>query len=155
MVGPFGIWVRSPRIGQAVQNVGAVARFQTALSEDVKEVAICTGGAHFMAKFEFAAHRSLALTAGVAEEILDAIHEDLRPTFQDDRQRIAYEFAHQLLAGKRILPETYSLATTLFDESALIELVSIIGYYCVVSVTLNAFEIGVTPTMVDPWPNLP
>lgn len=155
MIGPFGIWVRSPKIGEVVQNVGAVARYETDLPEDVKEVAICTVGAHFRAKFEFAAHRSLALTAGVSEDILDTIQAEETPLFSDDRQRLAHALAHQLLTARRILPETYAEAYTLLGESPLIELVSIIGYYCLVSVTLNAFEVELLPTMEDPWPDLP
>jgi len=155
LVGPFGIWVRSPKIGMAIQNVGAVARFATALSEDVKEVAICTVGAHFRAKFEFAAHRALALQAGVSEHIVDAIGRQAQPEFSNDRQRTAWAVAHQLLDDKRIDDDTFSTAMTQFGESALIELVSIIGYYCLVSVTLNTFEVPVTGTMTDPWPDLP
>ncbi len=36
----------------------------------------------------------------------------------------------------------------------LIELVTIIGYYCLVSLTLNAFEISLPNTMTDPFPDL-
>lgn len=155
MIGPFGVWVRSPKIGDAIQNVGAVARFEGSLTEDVKEVAICTVGAHFRAKFEFAAHRNLALRAGVDEEIVDAIHNEQTPKFSDDKQRIAYQVAHQLLNAKRVYPDTYAEAEKLFGENTLIELVSIIGYYCMVSVTLNMFEIPLTDGMADPWPDLP
>ena len=155
LVGPFGIWIRSPAVGMAIQNLGAVARFETSLPEDVKEVAICTVGAHFRAKFEFAAHRALALQAGVSEEILDAIQHERGPDFEDVRQQTAYRLAHQLLTDRRVNDETYDKAMSLFGESALIELVSIIGYYSLVSVTLNTFEVGVTGTMVDAWPDLP
>lgn len=155
MVGPFGVWVRSPKIGTVVQNVGAVARFETDLSEDVKEVAICTVGAHFKAKFEFAAHKALALRAGVDEAILDAIHAGQVPAFADEKQRVAHAFARKLLDEKRIDGETYAAGKALFSESQLIELVSIIGYYCLVSVTLNAFEVPLSEGMGDPWPELP
>ncbi len=155
MIGPFGVWVRAPRIGDAVQQVGAVARFETSLPEAVKEVAICTVGVHFRAKFEFSAHRRLAMRAGVDEAILDAIYEGETPSFTDEGQQVAYEMAHQLLNDKRIGDETYVRASRLFDETALIELVSIMGYYCCVSLTLNAFEVPVPSPMPDPWPELP
>ena len=155
LVGPFGIWVRSPEIGMAIQNLGSVARFTQALPEDVKEVAICTVGAHFKAKFEFAAHRAFAIKAGVDETVLDAIQQEEKPQITDPGQLIAYRVAHQLLTAKRIDDQVYDQAINRFGESALIELVSIIGYYCLVSVTLNVFEVDVTGQMADPWPNLP
>ena len=61
LAGPFGVWVRSASVGNAVQNFGGVVRFATNdIPEDAKEVAICTVGVHFRAKFEFAAHRARA-----------------------------------------------------------------------------------------------
>lgn len=155
LVGPFGIWVRAPKVGMAIQNLGAVARYTEALPEAVKEIAICTVGAHFKAKFEFAAHRALALRAGVDQALVDAIGRDEKPAITDAGQRLAYRIAHQLLTAKRIDDQVYQQAFAHFGESALIELVSIIGYYCLVSVTLNVFEVDVTDTMTDPWPHLP
>lgn len=155
LVGPFGIWVRSPKVGMAIQNLGAVARYTDALPETVKEIAICTVGAHFKAKFEFAAHRALALKAGVEETVLDAIERDEKPALENEGQQLAYRIAHQLLTSKRIDDQVYRQAMEHFGESALIELVSIIGYYCLVSVTLNVFEVDVTAAMADPWPYLP
>ncbi|GIS70295.1 MAG: hypothetical protein CM1200mP9_11160 [Gammaproteobacteria bacterium] len=38
LVGPFGVWVRAPRVGMAIQALGGAARFDTAIAEDVKEV---------------------------------------------------------------------------------------------------------------------
>ena len=154
MVGPFGVWVRSPAVGMAIQNLGAVARFTPDLPEAVKEVAICTVGAYFRAKFEFAAHRVLGLQAGVEPVVLDAIRQDIAPEIEDTGQHLAYQVARQLLADKRIDDYTFDAAMAHFGESALIELVSIIGYYCLVSLTLNAFEVDLADNMEDPWPEL-
>ena len=40
-----------------------------------------------------------------------------------------------------------------FGEQGLIELVGIVGYYCLVSLTLNAFEVPLTGSMQDPFPD--
>ena len=64
LAGPFGVWVRAPAVGNAIQQLGAAARFATSLDEATKEIAICTVGAHFKAKFELAAHKNLAQRAG-------------------------------------------------------------------------------------------
>jgi 4-carboxymuconolactone decarboxylase len=39
-----------------------------------------------------------------------------------------------------------------FGESGLVELVTVIGYYCLICLTLNAFDIQVTERMTDPFP---
>lgn len=70
MVGPFGAWVRSPDVGGSVQALGSAIRFGSSLPENIKEVAICTVGAHYRSKFEFSAHRRLAIQTGVDESTL-------------------------------------------------------------------------------------
>ncbi len=153
LVGPFGIWARSPTAGNAVQTLGAALRFGTELPEHIKEVAICTVGVHFKAKFEFAAHRQLALKAGVTEPVLDGIAGG-NPEFGDSGERIAYAVTRQLLEDKRVTDETFAEAQNILGENGVIELVSIAGYYCLVSMTLNLFQVAVPETMADPWPNL-
>lgn len=156
LAGPFGIWVRSPSIGNAVQNFGGMARFATNdVPEDAKEVAICTVGVHFEAKFEFAAHRGLALQAGVSEPVLDALHAGQPVSFDNEGQRLAWACASQLLVDKRVDDATYAAALEVFGENGMIELVSVIGYYSLVSMTLNMFQIPVTGTMQDPFPDRP
>ena len=65
LIGPFGVWAHAPVVGQAAQAFGAAVRFKTQLPERIKEIAICTVGAHYKAKFEFAAHGPMAIAAGV------------------------------------------------------------------------------------------
>lgn len=155
LVGPFGIWVRHPGVGRAIQAVGAAVRFETSLPETVKEIAICTVGAHFKAKFEFAAHRRLAMEAGVGSAALDSILNSESVSTGDDAQDLCYRLTSQLLNEWRVETETYDRARELWGEKRLIELVSIIGYYCLVCMTLNLFEIPIPPGMEDPFPDLP
>ena len=56
-------------------------RFQTTLPERIKEIAICTVGAHYKAKFEFAAHGPMAITAGVPAAAVEAIRLGADPNF--------------------------------------------------------------------------
>ncbi len=153
LVGPFDVWVRAPRIGQAVQSLGAAARFATTLSENVKEVAICTVGAHYRARFEFAAHSRMAVAAGVTPAVVEAIRAGAEPSFERDDEALAYRLARALVTTHRIDDDSYRQAERTFGEQALIELVTIIGYYCLVSLTLNAFEVPLTDAMTDPFPD--
>lgn len=153
LIGPFGVWVRSPIVGNAAQAFGAVVRFESQLPENVKEAAICTVGAHFHAKFEFAAHGPMAIAAGVSETAVEAIRRGEPPTLEDDGENLAYEIATALLTDHRMSDSLYSRARETFSENELIELVTIIGYYCLVSLTLNAFEIALPDTMKDPFPD--
>jgi 4-carboxymuconolactone decarboxylase len=153
LVGPFGVWLRSPTVGNAAQAFGAAVRFQTQLPEPVKEIAICTVGAHYRAKFEFAAHARLAREAGVSEAAIEAIRTGETPALGDSREALAHDVTRALLREHRLTDDLYRRARTGFSESELVELVTIIGYYCQISLTLNAFEVPVPDTMTDPFPD--
>ena len=73
LAGPYGVWVRAPSVGIEAQALGAAVRFASALPENIKEAAICTVGAFYRAKFEFAAHRILGLEAGLDPADLEAL----------------------------------------------------------------------------------
>jgi 4-carboxymuconolactone decarboxylase len=152
LVGPFSVWVRAPKIGLPTQALGAAARYESDLPESVKEVAICTVGAFYRAKFEFAAHARLAAQAGVAKAAIEKLRLGQEPQL-DGGEALAHAVARELVTGHRIDDATYVAACDTFGETGLIELVGIIGYYCMVSLTLNAFEVPLTDGMEDPFPD--
>jgi 4-carboxymuconolactone decarboxylase len=152
-VGPFGVWLHSPAIGHAVQSFGAAVRFETSLPERIKEIAICTVGAHYRAKFEFAAHGPMAIRAGVPAAAIEAIRVGNDPALSDAADVASYRIARELLTQHRLHEAAYAGAVQSFGESGLVELVTVIGYYCLVCLTLNAFEVDVTQRMTDPFPD--
>ena len=153
LIGPYGVWVRAPKVGLPAQALGAAARFATELAENLKEVAICTVGAFHKAKFEFAAHKNLALAAGVDGTSLERLRTAEEPGFQGD-EALVHRVARELLNDHRISEVTYLDAAETLGETQLIELVTIIGYYCLISLTLNAFEVPLLDNMEDPFPEL-
>jgi 4-carboxymuconolactone decarboxylase len=151
--GPFGVFVRQPGIGGPAQALGAAIRFQSGLPENIKEVAICTVGAFHRARFEFAAHQQLALQAGVDEACLEQLRTGEAADFVGD-EAVAHRIASQLLNEHRIEATTYADGQERFGEHGMIEIVMTVGYYCLISHTLNAFEIPLSETMVDPFPEV-
>ncbi|MEQ8861474.1 MAG: hypothetical protein RIC56_22750 [Pseudomonadales bacterium] len=152
LIGPYGVWARAPHIGEPAQLLGAALRFGTSLPENIKEVAICTVGAFHRAKFEFAAHRTLGIRAGVSEAAIDRLRAGEAPQFDGD-EAIAHALTDELLRRHRPTPATYDRAIAAFDERGVVELVTLIGYYCLISHTLNAFEVDLVDGMEDPFPD--
>ena len=152
MIGPFGCWVRAPKVGHAVQALGEAIRFDGSLPENIKEVAICTVGAYYRSKFEFSAHRRLAILAGVNETALDQMVTGENPDLAGD-ELLAFTIASQLVNQHGLLDETYSLGVEAFGETRMIELTATIGYYCLISLALNTFRIPLAQGMRDPFPD--
>jgi 4-carboxymuconolactone decarboxylase len=64
------------------------------------------------------------------------------PRFKDGRQRAVHAVSHALLATGRVPHDLYAEATAALGERAMVELVAILGYYSLVALTLNVFELG-------------
>ncbi len=151
LVGPFGVWMHAPELGKAMSALGGTVRFGTSLAANVTEVAICTTSAFHRAKFEFAAHRGLALRAGVEEAALDRLAAGEEPGFSGD-EAAAYGVAIELLRGHAISEATYADADKRFGSQGMVELMTTIGYYCLISLMLNGLEVGLVDGMTDPFP---
>ena len=151
LIGPFNALFLSPELGDAIQKLGAAIRYQTSLPADLLEVAICTMGGHWRANFEFWAHARLAVNAGVSEGAIDAIRDGEQPFFGDERQQAVYQFGRELIEGQRVSDETYESLTGMIGESGVFEVASVMGYYALVSIGLNTFNVGMPPGVDAPF----
>lgn len=143
LIGPFNAFVHAPKIGRRLSSLGAHLRFRTSIERRLSEVAICTVGAHWQSEFEFWAHAPMAIEHGVSEGAIDALREGRTPEFERDDERVVYEVVNQLLTNHRVDEDTYAAGRELLGETGLVELASTVGYYCLISMVLNLFEVAV------------
>jgi 4-carboxymuconolactone decarboxylase len=141
LVGPFNAWLLSPALGDRIQRLGEAIRFTSSLPQNVLEIAILVEAREWRAEFEWWAHVRLARRAGVASEVIAAIQEQREPAFTDRGEEIAWRFSRELLESRRVSGPTYEAARERFGETGVMELVTLLGYYTLVSMTLNAFEV--------------
>jgi 4-carboxymuconolactone decarboxylase len=151
--GPFGVWQHAPELGQAALGLGGAVRFGSSLAADVREVAICAAGAFHHSKFEFAAHKAIGVRAGLDPAALDRMAAGDDPGWDGDLA-LAHRFATTLLTEHRLGDALYAEAVAAFGETGTVELVTTIGYYCLISLTLNAFDVKLADGMQDPFPDL-
>ena len=151
LIGPFRAMVSAPEIGEPIQALGAAVRFNVSLKKNIQEVVICTVGAYFRSKFEFSAHQHMAIRAGVNADCLDQLRRGEVPKFYGE-EKLAYELTTALLTRHRLTDNEYAAGRECFSETGMIELVATIGYYSMISLTLNTFEIPLEPGMTDPFP---
>jgi 4-carboxymuconolactone decarboxylase len=152
LVGPFNAFVHAPGIGRRLSSLGAALRFGTSIERRLTEVAIITVGSHWKAEFEWWAHARMATEHGVARPVVDAIGTGEDPPFARDDERIVYTVARELTADGQLSQESYDRAHDLLGDAGMVELVSLCGYYTLISYLLNAFAVPI-PDGVEPmWP---
>lgn len=140
--GPFGVWMHSPRLGEAAQRLGKQLRYDSALPPRLSELAILICARRWRADFEWQVHAPIALRAGVAGETIDAIRTGKAPAFAAADEAAVRAFATALLETSRVPDSAYSAALAALGEQALVDLTGLVGYYTLVAFTLNAFEAG-------------
>lgn len=139
--GPFNAWLRSPELTERLQRVGDYLRFNSALPDRIKEIAILVAGQAWDAEFELYAHRKLALKAGLAPGVVDALVEGARPTGLAADEAAVYDFVTELRRTHKVGDATYRAAHQILGDLGVIDLIALSGYYDLVSMTLNVAQV--------------
>jgi 4-carboxymuconolactone decarboxylase len=150
--GPLRVWLTSAELADRAQALGAFCRFGTVLPPRLSELAIITAGAYWKAGFEWAVHAPIAIKAGVSTEAAEAIRTGRQPRFEQADQAAVHAFAHELLHDRQVSDETYRRAEKELGTRGVVELVGILGYYGLISMTIVAFEVPLPAGAPEPFP---
>ncbi len=143
LVGPWNPWLHEPSFGKSSWELVKALAANPSLPRPVREVAILVTGAHFHSAYEIYAHVLVGELRGLSDEKLATIVAGQRPGDLTRQEAIAYDFASALVGGG-VLPEiTYKAAVDAFGAHGAAELSYLVGVYCLVSVTLNTFDVPV------------
>ena len=138
--GPFNAWLRSPVLGDAAQRLGESVRFESTLPPVLRELAILTVAAKWKAQYEWWAHERIARREGMDVRWIESLKAGIRPNFANPAEAAVYDFARELIDNQRVSSGLYAEAIRLLGEAGVVELVILLGYYTLVSMTLNVFE---------------
>ena len=139
--GPYPAMIHSPKLTDLAQQMGKFIRGETTLPQRLTELAICIIGRLWTAQIEWYAHSQLARQAGLDDSILEAIAMRETPAFVNEDEKMVYEFAMELNENKKVSDETYARAVNMFGPQGVVELVGLLGFYTLVAMTLNTFEL--------------
>lgn len=152
--GPFNIWLRSPGIGNLVQQLGEEIRFRSSLAGKLNELAILVTARHWTSQYEWFAHHKLALEGGLDPAIAEDIAQGRRPENLDDEEAIIYNFSRELHETQSVSDATYQAALERFGERGVVDLISVNGFYVLVSMCLNVDGTPLPPGTPLPLPPL-
>jgi 4-carboxymuconolactone decarboxylase len=151
MTGPFNAFVQAPDVGRYLVPLGAELRFGTSIERRLAEIAIITVAARWKAEFEWHAHSAAARELGVPGPAIDAIGRGEDPEFAAEDDRAVYAVARELTEAGQVGRDAYEAARLLLGDAGLVELVSMCGYYTLVSFLLNAFAVPLPPGTEPRW----
>ena len=139
--GPFMALLHAPEAGNLVQAMGAYLRFGGALPGDLRELAILVTARKIRAQYEFFAHAPIGEKEGLDPKVVEAVRNGKEPANPSPDVSLVYRFAKQLNETYHVDDATYRAAVERFGESGTVELVVLCGYYTMIGMTLNVFDI--------------
>ncbi len=142
--GPLEVWLHNPGLAEHAQALGAYCRFATVLPARLSELAVIVTAAHWRAGYEWRSHAPLAIEGGLAEAVVEAVRRGTQPEFAREDERAVYRFATELLQRHAVSSATWQQATATLGSHGVVDLVGVLGYYALISMTIKAFEIGGT-----------
>ncbi len=141
VVGPLRVWLQSPGLAKQAQALGQYARYDSVLPQVLSELAILVTARYWSSGFEWSHHAPIAIEAGLSRDAVDAISKAKRYAFGDAEMQAVFDFAVELHLLKNVSDVTYDKALTLLGQQACVDLVGICGYYTLISMTINVFDV--------------
>jgi 4-carboxymuconolactone decarboxylase len=140
LTGPFDAWLRTPELGVHLERAGMAFRTDTELGDAAREVAVLVVAKAWRADFEWWVHGIVARQHGVTDEAIDAIGHGRQPEFEDAACTAAHDVAVELVHRRHLPEDVMERARKALGERALVEVVTLVGFYQLVSGVLESFK---------------
>jgi 4-carboxymuconolactone decarboxylase len=138
--GPFAIWLRHPPLAEAANQLGNVLRSNGRLDRRLFELAVLVVARHWSAQYEWYVHAKHAREAGLAPAIIEAIRERRRPPLEREDEKAVYDVVTELVETRTVSQPSYDRILAALGLDLTIELFSVVGFYTMVAMVLNAFD---------------
>ena len=149
--GPFAAFLHAPAFGDLAQRLGAHCRYRTTVPPRLSEFAILCTARQWRAQFEWYAHEPMALKAGVLPKTVRDLKAGHLPKSAPKDERALYDFIKELYRNRRVSDRTYKKVSAFLNDEAMVELVGVLGYYTLISMTLNVFQMLPPPEAELPF----
>jgi len=149
--GPWNVLLRSPELMKRTRGLSDYLRFESPLPGYLREFVILMTARQWGQNYEWNAHYPLAIDEGFSAEMAQAIVEGRRPDGMLEDEEILYDFVLELQRNHSVSDATYERAVERFGEQGVVETVSLVGYYTMISMILNTAR---TPLPPDAAPAL-
>jgi len=145
LTGPFSVWIHTPDIAEHADRLVASFRVAPKLDRRLLELIILMMCREATVQYAWSVHEPLALKEGLTQDTIDAIRARKRPDFKRDDERLIYDLVNELIADKTVRAGTFERAKAAFGLEGVIEAVTCTGFYGMIGLVLNTFEIPPMP----------
>ena len=142
--GPFTMFLHCPELAGRLAHLGAFVRFEGSLDMRVRVLAAMTVARELEAVYVWGAQTGGARKLNVPESTITAIRENHSRGIPPEDAQIV-EFTRTLMRRHRVDDATANAIRQRFGDDGFIQLTGAIGYYAMLSMTVNACELEAAP----------
>ena len=139
--GPLAVWLHRPELASKAQKLGQYCRYDSALPPRLSELAILTTARIWDAAFEWQAHVPHALAGGITPAVIASLESEETPQFDKADEAAVYAFSRELNMKRAVSDETFDRTIECLGADATVDLVGVLGYYALISMTIKAFDL--------------
>lgn len=151
LTGPLAFAAYNPAVANALLDLHDGAVVEGTLDAHVRELAILVACRETNYDLEWNAHLNAALTAGVAQSVVDIVRDNRAAAGLSDADAAVITFGRELLRDKEMSAATFAKAKELFGERGAMDLVAVMMTYAV----SGFYAIAVDEHMPAGQPRLP
>ena len=141
--GPFAVWSRNAELCENTLKLQDMFASRVKLERRLLELMILVSARLATAKYAWFIHEPHALKFGISPEIIQAVRERRTPEVSREDERLVYDITLELNTTRSLAEESYQRGMATLGEQAMVELVSAIGFYVMVAMTINAFAVSI------------
>lgn len=141
--GPYNALLRSPDMARRCFDLLDYLRFKTSVNKRLNEFAILIQARIANAQYEWWAHEPIARRAGLADAVMRDLQQCRRPAAMQEDERLVYDYCVQLSLNHRVPDALWQEAVATMGEQAVVDLTVLAGTYVMVSMLLNATQVGI------------
>ena len=141
--GPYNALLRSPEMARRCFELLDYLRFKTSVNKRLNEFAILIQARLSNAQYEWWAHEPIARRAGLSDAVMADLRACRRPASMQDDERLVYDFCIQLSLNHRVPDALWQEVVERMGEQVAVDLTVLSGTYVMVSMLLNATQVGI------------
>lgn len=137
--GPYPILLHFPGVAEGALRILKAFRNERKIDRKLYELAVLIVAKEWASEFEWRTHQPRAIAAGLQPEICAALQAGTLPPFTADDERVVYAVTKEMMVTRALSQATHDEGVRVLGTEKMVELVSAIGFYTMLAITLAAF----------------
>ena len=139
--GPGSVMLNAPEVAQRALGLAQYLRAETSLTPRIRELGMLVAARENDCQFIWDAHASLARTAGLRDDIVDALRDKKELPGPALDETAVVNYGREFFRTHRVSQATFDAALAQFGVLGLTELTNLMGCYAMLAFNVNAFGV--------------